>query len=179
MRIYQPIEGLLGRRRRTKRYRMTFGLFGVIGLGLILYWALFAYPDRAAQARTDRIISLSAPDFTNVLTDADIALLADEPSGEILTRRTTPDSVEGAIERYRNPDRELLAVLQLFRRSNQIIDRYEIEEGPKVYETERNGKRFEMYNDTIIAFNRAGDEIFRTQVEEPFYVRPNKHANTI
>ena len=32
-----------------------------------------------------------------------------------------------AIERYTDPDRELLAVLQLFRRSNRIIFRYEIE----------------------------------------------------
>jgi nitrate reductase beta subunit len=42
--------------------------------------------------------------------------------------------VDDAIERYTNPDRELLAVLQLFRRSNRIIFRYEIKEGPKVYE---------------------------------------------
>ena len=82
-------------------------------------------------------------------------------------------------ERYRNPDRELLAVLQLFRRSNQIISRYEIKKGPKVYEAQRNGKKYEMYNDTVIAFNRGGKEIFRTDVEEPVYVRPAKHANTI
>jgi hypothetical protein len=36
-----------------------------------------------------------------------------------------------------------------------------------------------MYNDTVIAFNRAGKEIFRTQVEEPVHVRPAKHANSI
>jgi len=87
--------------------------------------------------------------------------------------------VEQAVERYRTPDRELLAVLQLFRRSNQIIARYEIEEGPKVYETTQNGKKFEMYNDTVIAFNRRGKEIFRTTVEEPIHVRPDVHANTI
>jgi len=73
----------------------------------------------------------------------------------------------------------LLAVLQLFRRSNQIIARYEIEEGPKTYETEQNGKKFEMYNDTVIAFNRSGKEIFRTTVEEPIHVRPEMHANSI
>lgn len=111
-----------------------------------------------------------------------------EPNGYYIPPRWVPipyleqmfgPGVEGAIDRYRNPDRELLAVLQLFRRSNQIIARYEIEQGPKVYETERFGKKFEMYNDTVIAFNRAGKEIFRTQVEEPLYVRPNKHANSI
>ena len=87
--------------------------------------------------------------------------------------------VEQAVERYRAPDRELLAVLQLVRRSNQIIARYKIEQGPKVYETQVNGKKFEMFNDTIIAYNRADKEIFRTDVEEPVYVRPAKHANTI
>jgi nitrate reductase beta subunit len=87
--------------------------------------------------------------------------------------------VDAAIERYMVPDRELLAVLQLFRRSNIIIYRYEIEEGPKVYEGELHGKPFTMYNDTIIAFNRDGKEIFRTTMEEPVHVRPASHANSI
>ncbi len=86
---------------------------------------------------------------------------------------------EQAVERYRTPDRELLAVLQLYRRSNQIISRYEIKEGPKVYEAQRDGKKYEMYDDTVIAFNRSGKEIFRTQVEEPVHVRPAKQANSI
>ncbi len=111
-----------------------------------------------------------------------------EPNGYYVPPRWVPTGyleqmfgpgVKQAIERYRTPDRELLAVLQLFRRSNQIIARYEIEEGPKTYETEVNGKRFETYNDTVIAFNRRGKEIFRTQVEEPVFVRPAEHANSI
>jgi nitrate reductase beta subunit len=36
-----------------------------------------------------------------------------------------------------------------------------------------------MYNDTIIAYNQAGGEIVRTQVEEPLHVRPNIHQNSI
>jgi nitrate reductase beta subunit len=87
--------------------------------------------------------------------------------------------VDHAIENYMVPDRELLAVQQLFRRSNQIIFRYEIVEGPRVFETEIHGKPFTLYNDTVIAYNQAGKEIFRTQVEEPFYVRPNIHQNSI
>ncbi len=87
--------------------------------------------------------------------------------------------VKNAVDRYQNPDRELLAVLQLYRRSNQIIARYEIENGPKVYETTRDGQKFEMYNDTIIAYNRRGEEAFGTQVEEPVHIRPDKHPNTI
>ncbi len=87
--------------------------------------------------------------------------------------------VQQAVERYKAPDRELLAVLQLYRKSNQIIARYEIEPGPKTYETKVDGKKFETYNDTIIAFNRQDQEIFRTQVEEPMFVRSAAHANSI
>ena len=111
-----------------------------------------------------------------------------EPNGYYIPPRWVPTSfleqmfgpaVKQAVEHYRYPDRELLAVLQLFRRSNQIIARYEIEEGAKVYETQRNGKTLEVYDDTIIAFGRHGKEIFRTKVEEPVHVRPAAHANTI
>ncbi len=111
-----------------------------------------------------------------------------EPNGFYIPPRWVPTryleqmfgpGVSRAVESYRNPDRELLAVLQLFRRSNQIIAKYEIEEGKKVYETSSNGKKFEMYDDTIIAFNRLGKEIFRTKVEEPVHVRPPQHANSI
>jgi nitrate reductase beta subunit len=87
--------------------------------------------------------------------------------------------VDQAIENYSNPDRELLAVLQLFRRSNQIIFRYEIEEGPKIHEGERDGRKTELYNDTVIAFDQKGKEIFRTTIEEPFHVRPEGHQNSI
>jgi nitrate reductase beta subunit len=87
--------------------------------------------------------------------------------------------VDHAIESYMTPDRELLAVLQLFRKTNQIIFRYEIEEGPKIFENEIRGKKFTMYNDTVIGYNKSGDEIIRTKVEEPFHVRPNIHQNSI
>lgn len=87
--------------------------------------------------------------------------------------------VDRAIERYENPDRELLAVLQLFRRSNRIIFRYEIEQGPLVYEAAYRGKKIQIYNDTVIAFGKDGRELFRTAVEEPLHVRPNKHQNSI
>lgn len=87
--------------------------------------------------------------------------------------------VDQAIERYTNPDRELLAVLQMFRRSNRIIFHYEIKEGPKIYEGELRGKPVTLYNDTVIAYGQDGKEIFRTTVEEPFHERPAKHANSI
>lgn len=87
--------------------------------------------------------------------------------------------VDEAIERYTAPSRELLGVLQLFRNTQRIIYRYEIEEGPKVYETTINGKEWEMYNDTIMGYDKAGNEVVRTTVEEPFYIRPDKHINWI
>lgn len=87
--------------------------------------------------------------------------------------------VDEAIDRYLAPDRELLAVLQLFRRSQEIIFRYEIEEGPKVFETTVHGKPFSLYNDTIIAFAEDGKEIFRTTVEEPVHIRPKERTNAV
>ncbi|OGG56346.1 MAG: nitrate oxidoreductase subunit beta [Candidatus Handelsmanbacteria bacterium RIFCSPLOWO2_12_FULL_64_10] len=111
-----------------------------------------------------------------------------EPNGYYIPPRWVPrdylrqmfgPGVDLAIERYTNPDREMLAVLQLFRRSNRIIFRYEIEEGPKVYEGTLRGRPITIYNDTVIAFGKDGKEIFRTKVEEPIHVRPAKHANSI
>ncbi len=112
-----------------------------------------------------------------------------EPNGYYIPPRWVPTKflrqmfgpgVDQAVERYRRPDRELLAVLQLFRRSQRTIFRYEIEPADRpVYETTVAGKKFTLYNDTIIAFGRDGQEIFRTQVEEPLYERPGKHANSI
>ncbi len=87
--------------------------------------------------------------------------------------------VDAAIEKYSAPDRELLAVLQLFGKDKHICFRYELKEGPKIYETEVNGKKFEMFNDTIIGYDRAGNEVVRTQIEEPVYVRDAKYANSI
>ncbi len=87
--------------------------------------------------------------------------------------------VDRAVERSSAPDRELLAVLQLFRRSNLIIYRYEIEEGPLVYEGEYRGRPVQIYNDQVVAFGREGQELFRTRVEEPIHTRDAKHHNSI
>lgn len=111
-----------------------------------------------------------------------------EPNGYYIPPRWVPrdflkqmfgPGVDHAVDSYTVPDRELLAVLQLFRKANQIIFRYEIKEGPRVFETQFHGKPFTLYNDTIIGYNGAGKEVVRTQVEEPFHVRPNVHQNSI
>ncbi|MBI4516572.1 MAG: nitrate oxidoreductase subunit beta [Deltaproteobacteria bacterium] len=114
--------------------------------------------------------------------------LGTSPNGYYIPPRWVPrpylrqmfgPGVDAALERYSNPDRELLAVLQLFRRSNRIIFRYEIEEGPQVYEASLRGKTVKLYNDTVIAFGQDGKELFRTTVEEPLHVRGAQHANSI
>jgi nitrate reductase beta subunit len=111
-----------------------------------------------------------------------------QPNGYYIPPRWVPRNylkqmfgpgVDQAIERYSYPDRELLAVLQLFRRSNRIIFRYEIKGGPKIYEGTLRGKPLTLYNDTVIAYGKDGREIFRTTVEEPVYQRPAVHANSI
>ena len=63
-------------------------------------------------------------------------------------------------------------MLQLWRASQQIIFRYDVIPGPKVFETQIHGRRFEMYNDTVLGFNKSGKEVARIQVEEPIYIRP-------
>ena len=114
--------------------------------------------------------------------------LGTQPNGYYIPPRWVPrpylrqmfgPGVDRALDNYAVPDRELLGVLKLFRRSNLIIYRYEIEEGPMIYEGMRNGKPYKLYNDTVIAFGREGQEIFRTTIEEPVYVRPGEHANSI
>jgi len=87
--------------------------------------------------------------------------------------------VEEAIEHYTNPSRELLAVLQLYRRSNLIIFKYKHVEGPKVYEGMLRGKPVTIYNDTIIAYGKNDQELFRTTVEEPIFERSSEYANSI
>jgi len=87
--------------------------------------------------------------------------------------------VDEAIDRYVMPSRELLAVLQLFRTTQRIIFRYEIEEGKKVYERTVDGKAWAMYDDTITGFDQAGNEVTRVSVEEPIHIRPERYVNSI
>ncbi len=87
--------------------------------------------------------------------------------------------VDDAIECYMAPSRELLAVLQLFRTTQKSIFRYEIKEGQKVFETKINGKPWAMYDDTVIGFDRANNEVVRTTVEEPRFERSREHVNSI
>ena len=72
-----------------------------------------------------------------------------EPNGFYIPPRHSPrgyarqmfgPGVDNAIEKYLVPSRELLAVLQLWRASQQIIFRYDVIPGPKVFETQIHGQ---------------------------------------
>jgi len=82
--------------------------------------------------------------------------------------------VDRALERYTRPSRRLLAVLQLFRASQQIIFSFDVDEGPQVGEVQVGGEPYPIFNDTAIGFDIAGHEIVRIQVEEPLHERTLK-----
>ncbi len=117
-----------------------------------------------------------------------------EPNGFYIPPRWVPRAyltqmfgpgVQSAIEQYSCPDRDLLAVLQLFRATQQIIFRYDVVKGPKVAEIEvtmpdGSSRVQEIYNDTVLGYNKFGVEVVRTTVEEPVFERPAAlHANSI
>jgi nitrate reductase beta subunit len=79
--------------------------------------------------------------------------------------------VDAAIERYANPSRELLAVLQLFRATQTIVFSYKVEPGPKTAELKIGGQVHEMFNDTVVGFDSQGREIVRVSVDEPLIER--------
>ncbi len=116
-----------------------------------------------------------------------------EPNGFYIPPRWVPrdyqvqmfgPGVESALEQYCCPDRELLAVLQLFRAAQQIIFKYRIEKGTKVAEIERTlpsgeKKTQKIYNDRVIGLNKFGKEIVSVTVEEPTFERDKIHVNSI
>ena len=82
--------------------------------------------------------------------------------------------VEPAIDNYSSPSRKLLAVLQLFRVTQQIIFSFEIEQGDAFAEITVAGERVTLYDDTAIGYREDGSEIVRVNVNEPVYERPDK-----
>ena len=114
--------------------------------------------------------------------------LGTQPNGYYIPPRNAPrdylrqmfgPGVNEAIEKYTAPSRELLAVLQLFRAGQKIIFRYEIEEGPLISEQTINGRPWAMYDDTVIGFDKNGNEAVRLSVQEPMHIRPEQHVNSI
>ncbi|MCZ7563791.1 MAG: hypothetical protein M5U08_08255 [Burkholderiales bacterium] len=88
-----------------------------------------------------------------------------EPNGYYIPPRWVPrpylrqmfgPGADAAVEKYTRPSRELLAVLQLFRASQTIVFKYEIVEGKKVFESTVGGKKWEMFNDTVVGYDKNG-----------------------
>ena len=111
-----------------------------------------------------------------------------EPNGYYIPPRWVPreylhqmfgPGVDHAIETYLAPPRELLAVLQLFRATRAIIFHFEVRKGRKVRDAVIGGRKWEMFDDTVIGFDRDGREIVRLSVLEPFVERPTKYLNSI
>lgn len=111
-----------------------------------------------------------------------------EPNGYYIPPRWVPreylvqmfgPGVDEAIETYTAPPRELLAVLALFRATRTILFKFRVEKGPKVRDAVLNGRRWAMYDDTVIGYDRDGREVVRLPVVEPFYERPRKYLNSI
>ena len=117
-----------------------------------------------------------------------------EPNGFYIPPRWVPRSylhqmfgpgVEKAVEQYVCPDRELLAVLQLFRAQRQILFKFKIEKGAKVAEVPVKMptgeiKVQQIFNDTVIGFNKFGKEVVRVTIDEPVIRRSKeKHQNSI
>jgi nitrate reductase beta subunit len=111
-----------------------------------------------------------------------------EPNGYYIPPRWVPleylrqmfgPGADAAVERYAHPDRELLAVLQLFGKDARMCFRYEIKPGPKIFETTVRGRRFEVFDDTVIGYAKDGSKIIETKVEEPLHLRGPQHANSI
>jgi len=116
-----------------------------------------------------------------------------EPNGYYIPPRWVPrpyleqmfgPGVIHSIEQYSCPDRELLAVLQLFRSSQQILFRYSIIKGDKVAEVpvtmpDGSSKVQEIYNDTVLGYNKLGAEVVRITIEEPVFERDKVYANSI
>ena len=111
-----------------------------------------------------------------------------EPNGYYIPPRWVPreylhqmfgPGVDEAIETYLAPPRELLAVLQLFRASQAILFHFEVVKGPKVRDAVIGGRKWEMFDDTVIGYDRSGEEIVRLSVLEPFVERPRKYLNSI
>jgi len=56
---------------------------------------------------------------------------------------------------------------------------YKIEEGPKSYEVRLGGRKFTMYDDTVIGYGETGEELFRAKVEEPMHIRKKDRTNAV
>lgn len=126
-----------------------------------------------------RMEQIALPLYPQFGTEPNIYYIPPRWAPRPYLRQMFGPGVDHAIERYTAPSRELMAVLQLFRTTQKMIFRYEIEEGPLVREAEVNGKPWQMYNDTVIGFDAQDREVVRLSVVEPLHERPMERLNSI
>ena len=139
-------------------------------------WAEDRYHPLYYLVREEQIALPLYPQFG---TEPNIYYIPPRWAPRAYLRQMFGPGVDRAIERYTAPSRELLAVMQLFRTTQTMIFRYEIEEGPLVRETEIKGQPWQMYDDTVIGFGLDGRELVRLSVVEPLHERPMERPNTI
>jgi nitrate reductase beta subunit len=126
-----------------------------------------------------RVEQIALPLYPQFGTEPNIYYIPPRWAPRTYLRQMFGPGVDDAIARYTAPSRQLLAVLQLFRTSQRMLFRYEIKEGPLLYETEVNGKPWKMYNDTVIGFDAKNREIARLNVVETLHQRPSARLNSI
>jgi nitrate reductase beta subunit len=126
-----------------------------------------------------RVEQVALPLYPQFGTEPNIYYIPPRWAPRPYLRQMFGPGVDQAIGRYTAPSRQLLAVLQLFRTTQRMIFRFEIEEGPLVFETEVNGQPWQMFDDTVIGFDAKGREVARLSVVEPLHERPAERLNSI
>ncbi len=87
--------------------------------------------------------------------------------------------VDRAIAAYERPSRTAQAVLQLFRASQTIVFSFDVIEGEKLFEINVKGQPLEVFNDTVVGYDRDGAEVVRVNVVEEQFERPVQFLNSI
>ncbi len=82
--------------------------------------------------------------------------------------------VDHAIDAYMHPSRRLRALLQLFRASRKIAFNFDVIDGPKYADLTIDGRKVELFDDTVVGYDENGKETVRVSVQEPIYERPDK-----
>jgi nitrate reductase beta subunit len=125
-----------------------------------------------------RIQKVALPLYPQFGTEPNIYYIPPRWVPRAYLRQMFGPGVDEAIEKYSAPSREMLAVFQLFRTTQTMISRFEIEYGKKVYETRTNGKKFEVFDDTVIGYAEDDTELVRVKVEEPTWESSKKRMIT-
>ncbi len=126
-----------------------------------------------------RVEKVALPLYPQFGTEPNIYYIPPRWAPRPYLRQMFGPGVDEAIARYSAPSRTLLALLQLFRATQKMVFRFEIEPGPLVREAVLNGQAWQMYDDTVIGFDAGGREVARLSVVEPLHERPSERLNSI